>query len=73
MTYAYINSVLDAYPAVTHLAVSAAVYDVVTGPVPSGEQDITTRVAVERMPPDAVLGLCIGYDAADTIICQFFC
>lgn len=73
MTYAYINSVLDAYPAVTHLAVSASVYDVVTGPVPSGEQDITTRVAVERMPPDAVSGLCIGYDAADTVICQFFC
>jgi len=73
MTYAYINSVLDAYPAVTHLAVPTSVYDIVTGPVPSGEQDITTRVAVENMPSDAVPGLCVGFDASDSVICQFFC
>jgi len=79
MRYNYINSVLDAYPTVERLAVDAvplqsgpSIYEVITGPVPAGEQSIPGRVTVEQMPSDAAPFLCIGYDAAGTLICQFF-
>jgi hypothetical protein len=49
-----------------------SIYAVAMGPAPDSEQSIPSRVSVEQMPSDAAPFYCAGYDAAGTLICQFF-
>ena len=71
MTYAYLNSVLDANPGVVKLALTPEVYAVATGDVPAGEESIPGRVALVEEPPGVKINR--GYDAADVQIIQFYC
>ena len=69
--YSYLNAVLDANTDIKKLVVASNVFAVAMGPVPGGEQSIPGRVTVAEDAAAAV-GFCVGYDAADTLICQFF-
>lgn len=80
--YAYLNSILDANPSVTALALdnvkphsgstAVSLYEVAVGPVPSGEQDIQQRAVVTAMPYGSVPWLNIGYDGSGATVIQFF-
>lgn len=80
--YAYLNSILDANPSVTALALdnvkpyagstAVSLYEVAVGPVPSGEQDIQQRAVVTAMPDGSVPRLNIGYDGSGAMVIQFF-
>jgi len=72
-TYAYLNAVLDDHPSIVRLVLNPAAYAIASGEVPAGERDIRTRVTLEEAAPDAVPGLCVGYDVNDAIIAQFYC
>jgi len=69
--YSYLNAVLDANGNIKKLVVAPDVFAVATGDVPDGEQSIPGRVAVVEDTAAAV-GFCKGFDATDTLICQFF-
>ena len=68
-TYAYLNAVLDANPAVVALVLTPEVYAVAVGDVPAGEASIPGRVALSA----GVEGVAVnfGYDVADTLVVQF--
>lgn len=68
-TYAYLNAVLDANPAVVVLVLTPEVYAVATGDVPAGEASIPGRVAISV----GVEGVAVnfGFDVADTLVVQF--
>ena len=70
-TYAYLNTVLDANPAVVALVLTPEVYAVAVGDVPAGEASIPGRVTLFEEP----LGLVVnrGYDAGNVLVVQFFC
>lgn len=78
--YAYLNAVLDDNPSVTALALDnvkpagggTSLYEVATGPVPAGEQDVQTRAVVTAMPAGSVPSLNLGYDGSGAVILQFF-
>jgi hypothetical protein len=72
-TYAYLNAVLDANPTIAKLVLSTDAYAVATGPVPSGEPDLASRVTLEAQPDDAVPNMSEGYDAVDILVVRFFC
>ena len=68
-TYAYLNAVLDANPAVVKLALTPEVYAVATGDVPAGEASLPGRVALSLDAEGTVVNF--GYDAADALVAQF--
>lgn len=78
--YAHLNSILDANPSVTALALdnvppgagSTSLYEVATGPVPAGQQDLQTRAVISAMPDDSVPFLNVGYDSGGALVIQFF-
>jgi hypothetical protein len=72
-TYGYLNALLDANPTVTRLVLATDAYDTATGPVPSGETDLATRVTLAQQPDGATPNLSEGYDAAGTLTVSFFC
>lgn len=67
--YAYFNAVLDANPSVVKLSVDDSCYATITGPVPDGEQDITSRVTVTQSVEADEFNR--GYDASDTLVVLF--
>ena len=69
--YSYLNAVLDANANIKKLVIASNVFAVATGPVPDGEQSIPGRVTVVE-DVDAAVGFCIGLDATDALVCQFF-
>lgn len=80
--YAHLNSILDANPSVTALALdnvkpyagstALSLYEVATGPVPAGQQDLQTRAVISAMPDDSVPFLNVGYDSGGALVIQFF-
>lgn len=80
--YAYLNSILDANPSVTALALdnvkphagstAVSLYEVATGPVPAGQQDLQARAVISAMPDGSVPSLNVGYDGGGALIIQFF-
>ena len=78
--YTYLNAVLNDNPTVTALSLDAvkpagggtSLYEVATGPVPAGEQDIQQRAVVTAMPAGSVPSLNTGYDGSGALVIQFF-
>jgi hypothetical protein len=72
-TYAYLNAVLDVNPTIAKLVLATDAYSVATGPVPPGQLDLASRVALDAQPDDAVPNMTEGFDVADMLVVRFFC